>query len=338
MEGRTLYLRVGLLILAGIALLLGLLWFIGGEQFRHGTVYESYFDESVQGLEIGAPVKYRGVTVGRVANLGLVNAEYGEGMPLNFQHNTSRLVFVRFEVDTRKIGRVPDTETAVALGLRARLASQGLTGLAYLELDFVDPKQYPPLEVPWHPNAEYIPSMPSTLSQLQVAGEHLLDKLNAMNLDQVADQANGLLRDLRTDLASGDVHTVLIEATALLRTTNEAMQAADLPGLTADIKKTSASVRNTIQGEKMQTLLSNAGVAAGRLADAAARLPPLIASLQATTQRIGNGTADLEQGLNPLLRDVQASARNLRELTELLRHYPADVFSQPPPRTSVPAQ
>lgn len=338
MEGRALYLRVGLMILAGIALLLGLIWFIGGEQFRHGTVYETYFDESVQGLEIGAPVKYRGVTVGRVTNLGLVTAEYGEGMPLNFQHSTSRLVFVRFEVDTRKIGRVPDTETAVALGLRARLASQGLTGLAYLELDFVDPKQYPPLDVPWHPNAEYIPSMPSTLSQLQIAAEHLLDKLNAMNLDQVADQASGLLHDMRADLASGDVHTVLTEAATLLRTTNEAVRVADLPGLTADFKETSESVRNTLQGEKMQTLLSNAGVAAGRLADAAARLPPLIASLQATSQRIDNGSADLEQGLTPLLRDVQASARNLRELTELLRHYPGDVFSQPPPRTSEPAR
>lgn len=338
MEGRALYLRVGVMIIAGVALLLALLWFIGGNRFQKGTLYESYFSESVQGLEAGAPVKYRGVTVGRVTNLGLVTAEYGAGMPLDFQHSTSRLVFVRFELDTSKIGRVPDTETAVSLGLRARLASQGLTGLTYLELDFVDPKQYPALQVPWQPEAEYIPSMPSTLSQVQIAAEHLLDKLNAMDLDQLAHEASGLLKDLRADIATGDVHTTLTEATALLRTTNQAVQAADLPGLTADIQRTSTALRDTVQGEKVQTLLSNASVAAARLAEASARLPPLIASLQTTTQRIGNSTADVEQGLIPVLRDVQAASQNLRELTDLLRRYPGGVFSAPPPRSTEPVR
>jgi ABC-type transporter Mla subunit MlaD len=331
MEARALYLRVGVLILAGIALLLGLLWFIGGNRFRSGTVYESYFSESVQGLEVGAPVKYRGVTVGRVTDLGLVTAEYREGMALNLQKSTSRLVFARYELDTRRIGQLPDTTTAVGLGLRARLASQGLTGLAYLELDFVNPKQYPPLDVPWQPEAEYIPSMPSTLSQVQVAAENLLDKLNAMDLDKLGIEASGLLRDLRADIATGDVHTTLSEATALLRATHEAVTAADVPGLMADLRQTSGAVRNTVQGEKVQALLSNAGVAAARLADAAAKLPPLIAALQATTARIGNGTADVEQGVIPVLRDVQASAQNLRELTDLLRHYPAGALSEPPP-------
>jgi ABC-type transporter Mla subunit MlaD len=334
MEGRALYLRVGVMIVAGVALLLALLWFIGGNRFRNGTVYESYFSESVQGLEVGAPVKYRGVTVGRVTELGLVTAEYGAGMVLDFQRNTSRLVFVRFEVDARRIGRVPDTATAVSLGLRARLASQGLTGLTYLELDFVDPKQYPPLQVPWQPVAEYIPSMPSTLSQVQVAAENLLDKLNAVNIDQLAEQAISLLEDVRADIATGDVHRTLAEATALLRTTNEAVQVADLPGLSADIKSTSSALRNTVQGEKVQTLLSNASAAAARLAEASVRLPQLIASLQTTTQRIGNSTSDMEQGLVPVLRDVQATSQNLRELTDLLRRYPADVFSAPPPRNT----
>ena len=332
MEGRALYLRVGVLILAGIALLLGLLWFIGGNRFRSGTVYESYFSESVQGLEVGAPVKYRGVTVGRVTDLGLVTAEYGQGMTLDLQKSTTRLVFVRYELDTRRIGRVPDTAAAVALGLRSRLASQGLTGLAYLELDFVSPRQYPPQEVPWQPEADYIPSMPSTLSQVQVAAEKLLDKLNAMDIDRLTDEASGLLKDLRADIATGDVHTTLSEATALLRAMHEAVTAADVPRLTADLQRTSAAVRDTVQGEKVQALLSNAGVAAARLADAAAKLPPLIASLQATTTRIGNGSADVEQGVIPVLRDVQASAQNLRELTDLLRRYPAGAFSEPPPR------
>jgi hypothetical protein len=116
------------------------------------------------------------------------------------------------------------------------------------------------------------------------------------------------------------------------------MQAADLPGLTADIKSTSGSLRDTVQGEAMRKLLTNAALAAERLANAANRLPALLNALQTTTQRAGSGTSDLEQGLVPLLRDLQAAVQNLRELTDSLRRYPAQVLSPPPPRAGAPVR
>jgi len=326
------YLRVGLLIVGGVALLLALIWFLGGGAIRQGTLFESYFSESVQGLEVGASVKYRGVTIGRVSELGLVSAAYSDDQSIDQERKTYRLVFVRYQVDTSKIGRVPDTRSAVELGLRVRLASQGITGLSYLELDFVDPARYPALDVPWTPRAEYIPSMPSTFSQVQDAAQQVLAKLNRVDIDALSTQLTGLLTDLRTELTTGEVHNTLLAATALLRTTNEAMQAADLPGLTADIKSTSGSLRDTVQGEAMRKLLTNAALAAERLANAANRLPGLLNALQTTTQRAGSGTSDLEQGLVPLLRDLQAAVQNLRELTDSLRRYPAQVLSPPPPR------
>jgi len=335
---RGVYLRVGLLILGGIALLVGLIWFLAGTQISHGTQFESYFSESVQGLEVGAPVKYRGVTIGRVTEIGLVSAEYRSGEPINTESNTYRLVFVRSTVDTTKIGQVPDASEAVALGLRARLASQGITGLSYLELDFVDPARYPAQAVPWQPNVTYIPSMPSTLTQVQDAAQQVLAKLNRVDIDKLAVELTALLTDLRADFAKGDVHQTLAETEALLRTINETVHTADLPGLTAEIRQTSTTLRNTLQGQEVQKLLTNATLAAERLATAAARLPSLIASVQATAQRAGNGTSDLEQGLVPLLRDMQATTQNLREMTESLRRYPAQVFEQPPPRNTPPAR
>jgi len=230
MRGSAIYLRVGLLIVAGVALLVALIWFLGGGQIRHGTVFESYFSESVQGLEVGAAVKYRGVTIGRVTALGLVSAEYGEDESIDRERQTYRLVFVRYIVDIARIGRMPDTKTAVDLGLRIRLASQGITGLTYLEADFVDPARYPALDVPWTPKDEYIPSMPSTLTQVQDAAQQFLARLNRVDIDVLSAQLNGLLTDLRAEIASGNLHNTLVEAAAVLRTTNEAIKAADLPG------------------------------------------------------------------------------------------------------------
>src|SRR5262245_41229537 len=211
MEARAVYLRVGSLIIGGVGLAIALIWFLGGSRITRGEVFESYFSESVQGLEIGAPVKYRGVTIGRVTELGLVSAIYGSGEAIEYEGVTYRLVYVRFEVDTARIGRMPDPAAAVAQGLRVRLASQGITGLSYLEIDFVDPGRYPVLDVPWQPRAQYIPSMPSTFSQVQDAAQQVLAKLNSVDFDRLSGQVNGLLTDLRTSLASGDIHTTLAE-------------------------------------------------------------------------------------------------------------------------------
>ena len=234
---------------------------------------------------------------------------------------------------------MPDTAEAVKTGLRARLASQGITGLSYIELDFVNPADYPPQLVPWQPKADYIPSVPSTLTQVQDAAQQVLARLNRVDIEKLATQLTGLLVDLRTELSTGDVHTTLAEATNLLRRTSDAVQAADLPGLTADLKRSSASLRDTLQGEQMQKLLANTALTTERLATAAAKLPPLIASIQATVRRADNGTADIEQGLTPLLRDLQTTTANLREMTDTLRRYPAQVLLEgPPPRSAVPAK
>jgi ABC-type transporter Mla subunit MlaD len=327
-------LRVGLFILGGIGLLVALVWYLGGARTGSGPLFESYFSESVQGLEVGATVKFRGVTIGRVAELGLVNAEYGRGEGIERERQTYRLVFVRYSIDPATIGPLPDTQTAVKLGLRIRIASQGLTGLSYLELDFVDPERYPALTVPWQPKGEYIPSMPSTFTQVQDAAQQFLAKLNRLDIDSLSIQITGLIGDIRTQLSTGDIHDTLAAATTLLRSANDAVQAADLPGLTADLKQTADSLRNVAQSEDLKKALANTALAADRVANVAAKLPALVASLQALAQRVGSGTADLQQSLAPLLRDTQAAAQNLREMTESLRRYPAQVLGGPPPRTS----
>jgi ABC-type transporter Mla subunit MlaD len=332
------YLRVGLFMLGGIALLVAFVWYLGGARIGRGALYESYFSESVQGLEVGASVKFRGVTIGRVSEIGLANAEYGQGAGIAREKDSYSLVFVRYAIETAKVGPIPDTTTAIERGLRVRIASQGLTGISYLELDFVDPERFPALSVPWQPKAEYIPSMPSTFTQVQDAAQQFLTKLSRVDIDSLSIQLTGLISDLRTNVSNGDVHDTLAAATTLLRSTNDTIQAMDLPGLSTDLKRTSTAIRDTVQGEETQKLLSNAALAADRIANVAARLPPLIASLQAFSQRAGSGTADLEQTLVPLLRDTRAVVQNLRELTDSLRRYPAQILGGPPPRATETAR
>jgi ABC-type transporter Mla subunit MlaD len=291
----------------------------------------------VEGLEVGAPVKYRGVTVGRVIETGLVTAEYGtHNLPMELDQQTYRLVFVRFVVDPARIGlpaaQVSDPTAAVQFGLRVRLASQGITGLTYAELDFVDPEKYPALDVPWTPRDPYIPSMPSTLLELKNQATEFLAKLNRLDLDGVIASLTGLVGDVRGNLDHGDLHLTLARSAELLRTVNDAVRAADLPGLTADLRHTSEALRAVAADPDLHRTLANAAVATDHLAAASARLGPLIAVLQATAGRVGNGTADLQQALLPILRDAEAAAANLRDTTEELRRYPPQfLLATPPP-------
>ena len=316
MEGRGTFLRVGLLIVGGAGLLVGLVWFLGGTRISKGTVYESYFSESVQGLEVGVAVRYRGVAVGRVTDIGLVTAEYGGG-DTKVDQATYRLVFVRYLVDPKRLGRMPDTATAVKLGLRAKLASAGLTGITYIELDFVNPAKNPVALVPWEPVGEYIPSVPTTLTQVEDATKILIEKLNRIDIVALADNANQLLTDLDK----------------LVGRANGQLSAADLPSLVADLRQTSASLRKLAENPDIGRTLTGTAAAAEKLTQAIAKLPPLIVSAQGVSTRANSTVADTQQALVPLLRDLLATAASLKEITASLRRDPAQILvGQPPPR------
>ena len=316
-EGRAAFLRVGLLIVAGAAAVIGLAWFLGGSGIKQGALYETYFSESVQGLEVGVAVRYRGVSVGRVTEIGLVTAEYGGAPEATIDQATYRLVYVRYLVDSKRVGNVPDTAIAVKAGLRAKLASAGLTGVTYIELDFLDPNRNRATPVPWTPRGEYIPSVPTTLSRLEDAVKETLEQFNHMDLAAIVASANKVLNDL-------DRLVLGVEGQ---------IAAADLSGLAADLKQTSQSLRTVAQSPEIGRFLAGSATAAEKLTQAIAQIPPLIAAVQGVTRRADGGVADTQQALVLLLRDLLAATANLRDMTDALRRDPAQILTgAPPPR------
>jgi ABC-type transporter Mla subunit MlaD len=309
----------------------GLAIFLGGDRIHNGRIFESYFEESVQGLELGAPVKFRGVTVGRVTEIGLVSSRYFLDRPVDIHSATFRLVYVRYLIDIGRVGSPGALEDVIAAGLRAHLASQGITGLSYIELDFVDPKQYPPGTVPWTADYAIIPTVPSTLAQVQDAAQTLLARINAVDIVALSHSAQLVLDDLHTQLTSGDAHQALAGAATLMQSAREAVERADLPALAAELRGATADLRGlTPQG---RDALVAATRTADRLTEATAKLSTLLTAADAIMHRTGNGITDLQADIEPALRDARAAAANLREITEGLRHYPAGtLLGGPPPR------
>ena len=338
--GRPLYLRVGILVLAGMALAVGFVLFLTSGSLRgEHRVFETYLRESVAGLDVGAPVRFRGVQVGRVTELGLVAVVYGEEVQ-GVREVASRLVVVRFAVDPARYGTA-SVEDAVRAGLRVRLASTGVTGLSYLEVDFIDPVRLtPPLDVPWEPRFPVIPSVPSTVAQVTSAAETLMTRLAQLDIEALLDNATGLLTDLRTQIGGqGDLGVTLREAAQTMAALRDAIEGAELGATVREIRE--AANRIGAAGEAADRLLSgpeiggtvaSIGQAAADLRVAIARLPAVIQSMEVALRTVRSTTGDAQADLGPLLRDLRATVGSLRDTAEALRRSPSQsLFGAPPP-------
>src|SRR4029079_12136394 len=134
-------------------------------------------------LDIGSPMKFRGVPVGVVSDSTIApHPRRGQGPPV-FEWDVLRRLGIRAER--------PDPHSAMPFidaDLRVQLASTGITGVKYLDVDVFDPVRTPLPELPFPTPWNYIPSQPSTLKSL---GDALTEVAN--RLPAIGDQASGVL-------------------------------------------------------------------------------------------------------------------------------------------------
>lgn len=188
----TNYFRIGSFVIVGLTLLImAIIVFGSGKLFKKTTYIETYFNESVQGLSIGSPVKYRGMQIGEVKSINFVNEIYDHGNSLGETKISSRYIYVKMAITANLFQETSQTnlketlEKEISHGLRIKLALQGLTGNAYLELDYLNPNTNPPLAITWKPEDYYIPSAPSVLSEFGENLSAILDSLKKVNFNEL---------------------------------------------------------------------------------------------------------------------------------------------------------
>jgi paraquat-inducible protein B len=237
---------VGTFIVCALALLLaGVLLLGGGRYFHRRSHVIVYFDSSVEGLRIGAPVKFRGIELGTVKDLrinmtGAISDPRHIRIPALLEIDEDRLRtqgLRRVNLDDKK-----QVEELVKLGLRARLETESLvTGVRFVALDI-----RPDTPVVLSHDVKYpeIPSVPSMRERVTDKAEELLAKLGDVDLVGLVDSARTTIDD--TDK--------LLSAPALTRavsrlddiTSNLAQSTRDLTPTIAQLKDTAAATRRTV--------------------------------------------------------------------------------------------
>ncbi|HEX5796052.1 MAG TPA: MlaD family protein [Geminicoccaceae bacterium] len=213
---------IGAFVLGGLALLgLGVLVFGGARWFGERSIYVAYFPGSVKGLQVGAPVDFRGVTIGQVTEIR-IRYDASDGslqIPVLMALNPERITVVGED----PAAEVPDDfEDLIDRGLRAQLQVQSIvTGLLFIELDFYP--QAPLNLVGAEDGYPEVPTIPSTMEQL----EQTLGDVT-QQVPELLRNVNALLAQVSTGLGEeGQVQKILDDLATFTTSLNNAAPMLD---------------------------------------------------------------------------------------------------------------
>lgn len=182
-------------VLGALALgMIALLSFGGMSLFSRPQRFMVYFDESIHGLDLGSPVKLRGVRVGRVVDLVVHYDEVANKSVVVVTCELNRNVITDEKGAQLKVTSQNDIATMVNRGLRAQLGVLGLaTGLLFVELDFVDPAQNQAPALTTLPKFIVIPAQPSAISEYQASLSEILSDLKKVDFAGISKEFKTLL-------------------------------------------------------------------------------------------------------------------------------------------------
>ncbi|MGE5216894.1 MAG: MlaD family protein [Chloroflexota bacterium] len=344
------YFKIGIFVISAVVIgVIGVVVLGVGTIFQKKSIVETYIDESVQGLDVGSPVKFRGVPVGSVEQITLTSVVY----PTRHQY-----VLVRISISSNVFQfplndpSSPALKSALDRGFRVRMAAQGLTGVAYLEADYLEPDRNPPLQIDWQPKYPYIPSTRSRITQLSDAVERILRNVEDINIPHITASIEKSLSAMTKLAESANLDKIGTQVNALLsevRDTNRQINALasnpDLKSTIADASVTSARARQIIErAEKpisqMLTELPRATEGLDQLVkrmDSVAKdLPETSAQLRQTIQRMNRLITSQQRDIEKTVDNLRAVSENMKEITDNSKKYPSQVlFGAPPPPSKV---
>ena len=299
MTSKSGYMLVGAFVLVlAAAFIWGILWISAGGTPQRLDRYVVYMTDSVSGLNVDAPLRYRGVDVGKVEQIAID--------PRNPQ-------LIRLLLQVRQ--GTPVSEDTVAT-----LEYQGLTGIASVNLSGGKSGSPPPKALPGE-DYPIIQSRPSIFASLDTSLEGLL-----ASLTETSTSLNALLSENnRTNMARS------LESVATL-SDNFAKQSSHLETLIAHLEVTLANTSNaSADFPKLVSEFTQSATAITRMADEirgiGANLAAASASIEKTVNASSDGVVDFARTTLPeisqMVYELRLASENLRRMSEALEQDPS---------------
>lgn len=294
-----LFVSIGILIGVAALVLLGATSF-----FQTGALYVTYFDESVQGLQVDSNVKYRGVEIGKVKQIGVA--------PDN------KLIEVVMKINQKGV---------VEADTSARLRAAGITGIVFVELDRIPrPQGVVTPRIGFSAPYPVIPSRPSEAKQFFSGVDALMDKIKSLDIQGMSAQLKSTAGAIEAFFSGGKTNRIL----ANLETTTAHMDriAARLDRLAA-----SGALDGTLEEAKASIVDARA-----LIADMKEEMKAM--QLSETSGKAGRFIEGVDRKTRDVITDLKATSENLRQASESLdmlldrlNANPSDLLFSKPPAT-----
>jgi paraquat-inducible protein B len=315
---------IGAFVIGAVALIVIAILLLGsGRLFRQTRDFVLYFDNSVNGLRVGAPVKFKGVEVGSVKDIRL---QLEKGAEVN-------KIPVIIEIDLEKLtlrGATPEIAVdreafhkAVVEGFRGQLAMESLvTGVLYVALDFFPgtPINFVQQE---NVNNRYpeIPTLPTSLELAKGAVERILNKLEEVDFKRLIDSLTKT-----SDEAGQLVKVNSPTVKSILQSVDQAMP--QLRGAILDFRTLTATANNNVTNVSadLHQTLTAAHSAIEQIAATMKEAETTIISVRATVDPDSPTFYELTKSL----REVSGAASSIRLLADSLDRNPqAPILGKP---------
>ncbi len=358
MTQNTNYFKLGLFVTVAFALTaVFLIVFGAGKLFKKELLAETCFNESVQGLNIGSEVKFKGIKIGTVKSITSAARAY------KVKSDYVR-VLISLE-DGISLGQTGESarermEKAIKDGLIVRLSFKGLTGAAYLETDYAAVDAQKLLTVDWETEHIYIPSRKSSMKQYGDSLNQILENLAAINLKGITVDIEALLKTLNKkaheveiDKISGLAASLLTELKGTNQKISRAIGSAKLKTLIDDAQISFKEIRTIVETSRspLNRAITDFQQAAGstkkmtgdleqrltpRIDSLADNLDRLMKSLATTSELLENMVWLNSDQIKQIIDNLESTSENLKQMSKDLKRYPGRLLFEKPPAPITP--
>jgi ABC-type transporter Mla subunit MlaD len=311
MSRQTNYFKIGLFTVAAFLVLAsGVIFFGLSSAFRPTLKCVTFFDHSVQGLSVGAPVNFRGFKVGQVSAIGLPGLTGTSGqkvVEVDFYLYPALLSGTESttEVEARKY-----LENEIDSGLRVYLTFQGVSGVSFLDLDYrTDTDQETP-----HPKFRtsllMIPNTPGTVMEISESFSRIVRSFRSVDFDRLGQKLELTLTNF--SLLAATLNDKTKEVTVEMNKTLVGLQSTS-----KNIGKLSQNLGDEIKDLNLQERLSELGGS--------------IRQMRLVLNRADQILRTSQDSLTPSMENFKIMTENFRELSETAKRYPSQIlFGQAP--------
>jgi paraquat-inducible protein B len=324
---------IGTFVVAGIALIaIAIITLAGSNYFTRKERTVMYFSGSVYGLQVGAPVVFRGVRVGSV-----------ESIEVSYDRNADAFsIPVVAVLDSDAVrgldGKHSDADEAelalpalVERGLSAQLSMQSLlTGLLYVDLDLRPQRTATTRNLP-----RGLIEIPTTATAIQ----NLRDQLEGIDLRKITDDLAAIAASARAVISGPQLNQALNDLAQITATVKRVSERLDkrLDPMAEELQRSLKSTTSAMSSlDKAARSVDQTAAGVGRTSDRVSDLlapdAPLVQNLQRAANEVSRtagalreataGDSQLMVGADRALDDLSRAARALRDLAEALEQQP----------------